>query len=170
MQDIQLTEHFKLSEFTRSDTASKYGIDNTLDPSNPIHNEIIKNLRNLCEQVLEPLRQFFNVPIVIGSGYRCQRLNSHPEVGGASSSQHMLGEAADIRIPKYSFKASDGAYHTNLETLRTWMTWLIDNTDFDHCIKETANRKTYWIHISCKRNRAQNRHKVTSFLLKGGSR
>ena len=137
-----------------------------LDPSNPIDKEIIENLRNLCEQVLEPLRQFFNVPIVIGSGYRCPKLNSHPEVKGATSSQHMTGEAADIRIPKYSFKASDGTYHTNLEILNKWMLWLIDSTALDHIIKETANRRTYWVHVSCKRDRQQNRHKVTSFLLK----
>ena len=86
MTDIQLTPHFKLSEFTRSDTASKYGINNTLDPNNPVHAEIIANLKNLCEQVLEPLRQFFDVPIVIGSGYRCPALNK--AVGGVAHSMH----------------------------------------------------------------------------------
>lgn len=166
MTDIQLTPHFKLSEFTRSDTASKYGINNSLDPSNPYHKEIIDNLRNLCEQVLEPLRNHFDVPIVIGSGYRCPRLNFHPEVKGATSSQHMTGEAADIRIPVYDWVDHNGKHHTNLELLNKWMLWLIDNTDLDHIIKETANRRTYWIHVSCKRDRSKNRHKVTSFLLK----
>lgn len=159
MKDIQLTEHFKLSEFTRSSTAASRGIDNT--PSK----EIIANLRNLCEQVLEPLRQFFNVPIVIGSGYRCPALNK--AVGGVKNSQHMTGEAADIHIPVYDFKACDGTHHSNIETLNKWMRWLIDNTDFDQCIKETANRKTYWIHVSCKRDRSKNRHHVISFLMKG---
>lgn len=166
MTDIQLTKHFRLSEFTRSETAEKYSIDNSLDPNNPLHAEIIANLKNLCEQVLEPLRDHFGVPIIISSGYRCPALNSHPEVRGASTSQHMLGQAADIYIPKYNFVDSQGKSHSNLEILTKWMHWLIDNTDFDHCIKETANRRTYWIHISCLRNRKQNRHKVTSFLLK----
>lgn len=158
MKDIQLTEHFKLSEFVKSSTASARGIDNT--PSK----EVIGNLRNLCEQVLEPLRQFFNVPIVIGSGYRCPALNK--AVGGVKNSQHMAGEAADIHMPVYDFKASDGTNHSNMETLNKWMRWLIDNTDFDQCIKETANRRTYWIHVSCKRDPSKNRHQVISFLLK----
>lgn len=159
MKDIQLTPHFKLSEFTKSSTASARGIDNT-PPK-----EVIDNLRNLCEQVLEPLRQFFNVPIVIGSGYRCPALNK--AVGGVKNSQHMTGEAADIHIPVYDFVDSNGKHHSNMETLNMWMRWLIDNTDFDQCIKETANRRTYWIHVSCKRDRSKNRHHVISFLLKG---
>lgn len=158
MTDIQLSPHFILLEFVKSSTASARGIDNT--PSK----EVIDNLRNLCEQVLEPLRQFFNVPIVIGSGYRCPALNK--AVGGVKNSQHMTGEAADIHIPVYDFKASDGTHHSNMETLNNWMRWLIDNTDFDQCIKETANRRTYWIHVSCKRDRIKNRRQVISFLLK----
>ena len=59
MKDLQLTEHFKLSEFTRSGTANKYHIDNTPNE------EQIANLKALCENVPEPPRQHFNVPIII---------------------------------------------------------------------------------------------------------
>ena len=52
MKDLQLTPHFKLSEFTRSGTASKYHIDNTLDPDNPQDAVFISNLKALCENVL----------------------------------------------------------------------------------------------------------------------
>ena len=155
---MKLSEHFSLSEFERSATATRLGIDNSV-PS-----QYIPALQQLCKEILEPLRQFFNVPIVIGSGYRCPALNK--AVGGVKNSQHMTGEAADIHIPVYDFKASDGTHHSNMETLNKWMCWLIDNTDFDQCIKETANRKNYWIHISCKRDRSKNRHHVIHFMQK----
>lgn len=75
--DLRLTKHFCLSEFTRSATAIRYGINN--QPSE--------------QQVLEPLRRRFGV-IRITSGYRSPELNVR--VGGVPNSQHTLGEAADI--------------------------------------------------------------------------
>ena len=162
---MQLSEHFSLSEFTRSATAAKYGIDNTFDPSNPAHAEIIANLRNLCEQVLEPLRAFASQPIIISSGYRSPALNR--AVGGAKNSQHLTGEAVDIRIPMHAFVNEQGQRFTNMELLNRWFDWMTNNCDFDQLIKETANRRTYWIHVSCKRNRRKNRHQSIRFLLKG---
>ena len=85
-----LTTHFVLSEFTRSETAERLHIDNTPNE------EQIANLRNLCEKVLEPLRERFGA-IIISSGFRCQRLNT--AVGGARNSQHKTGEACDIHLP-----------------------------------------------------------------------
>ena len=90
MHDIQLTTHFSLSEFLKSSTASARGIDNT--PSL----EVVSNLQQLSIHVLEPLRAYFNTPIVVSSGYRSPALNK--AVGGSATSQHMTGEAADLRI------------------------------------------------------------------------
>ena len=89
--DIQLSKHFKLSEFISSATATARKIENT--PSL----EAVSNLQKLCIHILEPLRENFNYPITISSGYRCSALNK--AVGGAAASQHMTGEAADIHIP-----------------------------------------------------------------------
>ena len=123
MKDQQLTPHFKLSEFTKSSTATARKIDNT--PSQ----EVISNLKALCQNVLEPLRAYVNesspskgdkrgsVPIIIGSGYRSPALNK--AVGGVANSQHMTGEAADIHLP-------DNA------TGRKWFLWMMDNLKFDH--------------------------------------
>ena len=86
--DIQLSEHFSLSEFTKSITAERLGIDNK-----PGYEQVLA-MRNLCREVLEPLRQHYGQPIRITSGYRCEELNS--AVGGVRRSQHMLGEAADL--------------------------------------------------------------------------
>lgn len=102
MKDIQLSEHFKLSEFVRSDTANRKGIDNMSlirmapggDELSPQGKELVENMRWLCQKVLEPLRQHFGKPISINSGYRCPELNR--AVGGARNSYHMKGRAADI--------------------------------------------------------------------------
>lgn len=128
---MNLSEHFTLSEFTRSSTATARGIDNT--PSEAV----ITNLRTLCREVLEPLRRHLDQPVIISSGYRCPSLNK--VVGGVRNSQHMKGEAADLRIPSLS----EG---------REWMEWIIDNLAFDQCIMEHRKNKdnttTHWIHIS----------------------
>ena len=117
MKSLRLSEHFVLAEFERSATATANGIDNTPNE------EQIANLKALCENVLEPLRQHFNVPIIIGSGYRCPQVNNHPDVRGATNSQHMTGEAADIHIP-------------DTATGNAWFEWMEDNLLFDQLIKE----------------------------------
>ena len=73
---MKLTQHFRLAEFTRSATADSLGIDNSPDPKS------IKNIKQLCEQVLEPLRLHVGVPITVNSGYRCAALNR--AVGGSA--------------------------------------------------------------------------------------
>ena len=164
MTDIRLSEHFMLSEFTRSSTAERLGICNELDASNPLDQDVINNLRNLCEQVLEPLRVHAGQPIMIASGYRSPALNK--AVRGSPHSQHLTGEAADIRLPLFPFRGANGQPFTNTDLLNKRFVWLMNNTDFDQLIKETANRQTYWIHVSCKSDRTLNRHQVIHFLLK----
>lgn len=81
-------KYFQLKEFLRSATAKRLGIDNT--PSF----EVVDSLKLLCENILEPLRHEWGYPIRVTSGYRCLALNT--AIGGATKSQHMKGEAADI--------------------------------------------------------------------------
>ena len=88
---MQLSNNFRLSEFTRSDTAKRLGIVNECSSV-----EQVLNLAYLCHMVLQPLRDRFG-PIRINSGYRCPELNE--AVGGAQNSHHMRGEAADIYLP-----------------------------------------------------------------------
>lgn len=85
---MQLTQHFTLEELTQSVTARNRSIDNTPNKSE------LANLRLLAESVLEPLRQAYGKPIVVSSGFRCAALNK--AVGGSRTSQHLLGQAADI--------------------------------------------------------------------------
>ena len=85
---MKLTKHFSIEEFERSERAKRLGIDNTVPKA------LRPNIQALCENVLEPVRQHFGVPIYISSGYRCPRLNK--VVNGVTTSQHQTGQAADI--------------------------------------------------------------------------
>jgi len=82
-------KYFTIQEMTKSATAQRKGIKN--DPSI----QVCKALTALIEKVLDPLREAYGKPIIVTSGYRCEKLNK--AVGGAASSQHVKGEAADIR-------------------------------------------------------------------------
>ena len=120
----ELTEHFSLIEFTRSSTAERLGIDNT--PTE----DVLQNLEYTA-QCLEKIRKAWGKPIVITSGYRCEKLNK--AVGGVSNSQHCKGQAVDIKwdLELFSF--------------------ILQFCDFDQLIKEKSG-KTRWIHISFSKN------------------
>lgn len=83
----RLTKNFTLEELTASTTASRKGIDNT--PTECVKEE----LKKLAE-LLQTIRDAYGYPIYVTSGYRCVKLNT--AVGGAITSQHMVGQAADI--------------------------------------------------------------------------
>lgn len=84
-------KYFTFTEFERSATAVKFAIDNSLPESAK------KNVAALVDNVLDPLREAWGGPIDVSSGYRCPELNRH--ISGASkTSQHMTGQAADIRV------------------------------------------------------------------------
>ena len=120
-------KYFSIQELTKSATAQRKGIDNT--PSVTVS----ANLTALVEKVLDPLRKAYGKPIIVTSGYRCEKLNK--AVGGAASSQHVKGQAADIRsvadTPEENKKIFDLAVKLNLP--------------FDQLINEFGYD---WIHIS----------------------
>lgn len=142
---MQLSPHFKLVEFTRSATAQARHIDNTPNE------EQIKNLKFLCDNVLEPLREQFG-PIIIGSGFRCPALNT--AVGGVKNSQHKSGEACDIHLP-------------SIEVGKKYFEFLKKLPIFDQLIWERDNPRSnhYWIHVSVKRS-GKNRKQVIPLLNK----
>lgn len=85
---MNLSKNFTLAELTASSTAQKLKIVNT-----PGDTEL-ENLVKLCRNILQPIRDKYGKPIIISSGYRCPKLNK--AVGGAATSQHIKGQAADI--------------------------------------------------------------------------
>lgn len=84
INDVRLSPHFSLSEFLN---VSKY-------PDNKPTMQHVANMTYGCLMLLEPARQVVG-PIIINSGFRNPRVNAL--VGGVKNSQHLLGQAADIR-------------------------------------------------------------------------
>ena len=84
MENIKLSNHFTLAEFCNF---SKY-------PDNLPTPQVVFNLKYGCQYLLEPARREVG-PIIINSGFRNPRVNAL--VGGVNNSQHLYGQAADIR-------------------------------------------------------------------------
>lgn len=89
MADAKISKNFTWKEFTSSDTAKRYRIQNEITSF-----EVRDNILALVENVLQPLRDSWGHPLFINSGYRCPELNA--KVGGVPTSQHVLGQAADV--------------------------------------------------------------------------
>ena len=144
---MKLSENFTLEELIRSNTAERMGIDNV-----PKDEKVVENLRSLCLEVLQPLRDYVGAPVHINSGYRCLELNM--AVGGVKNSQHCRGEAADIRIvsPKQG---------------REWAAWIEDNCRFDQMLLERNKSGAVWLHVSCKRDASKNRQSFTILKVEG---
>ncbi len=134
MNDKQLTKHFKLSEFLRSTTANKLGLDNTKGFDE-------KSLLKVA-QLLEKIREKAGFPIWISSGYRCDEVNA--AVGGSKKSQHRLSQAADI-------KACKG--HTNKELFEI-INKMINQKEIT-CGQLIDEYNYAWVHISIPANRTK---------------
>jgi len=140
---MQLSKHFKLKEFTKSQIAARNGINNTP------HSGDVKNLENLCYEVLEPVRAKFDKPVIINSGFRCLEVNRL--LGSSDSSQHTKGQAVDFEI----------AGVANIQVAY----WVQSNCDFDQLILEfykPDDGQAGWVHVSYNEKGA-NRKQVLTF-------
>ena len=143
-------KYFSITELTKSATATRLGIDNT-------PNAIVKaNLIALIEKVLDPLREAWGAPIIVTSGYRCEKLNR--AVGGAANSQHTKGMAADIRT------VSD----SRADNMRLLRLLLKSGIVFDQVICEypDAQGRPDWIHVSYN-SKGNRRSKLTASRIDG---
>lgn len=124
---MQLTKNFSLIELTSSETAVRKGIDNT---PNQV---VVTNLKELCENVMQPLRDWYGKPINITSGYRSPKLNK--AIGGSSTSDHCYGCAIDFTLPKEDYKMV--------------FDWIRTNLTFDQILWEFGDDTApQWIHVS----------------------
>lgn len=87
---MNLTPHFTLEELTTSETAARHGLDNT---PGPIAMQNLQRLANFLEEV----RKVLGKPVSINSAYRGPEVNA--AVKGQKASQHLVGCAADIKVP-----------------------------------------------------------------------
>ena len=126
---MQLSKNLSLSEMIISDSAKRAGISNM--PSE----EHLANMKKLAMNIFQPIREHFNQPIHISSGYRSTELNKL--IGGAASSQHSSGEAMDIDM--------DGSTISNAQIFD----WIKHNLVFDQLIWEFGtDANPDWVHVS----------------------
>jgi zinc D-Ala-D-Ala carboxypeptidase len=150
---MKISEHLDLVEVTRSETAQRKGISNM-----PIA-EHIENFKKLAENIFEPIRNHFNVPIHISSGYRSKELNT--AIGGSLTSQHCSGEAIDIDM--------DGS--ANGVTNKMVFEFIKDNLDFDQMIWEFGNSDAPdWVHVSYETSKPQRKQILRATKIGGGTK
>lgn len=126
---MNLTANFTLSEMTKSETALRHDLDNT-----PGKTEIA-NLKVLCEQILQPVRDHYGKGVKVNSGFRHPNVNK--AVGGSPTSDHCKGQAADIEIPGVA----------NAELAQ----WIADNLEYTQLILEFYTQgipDSGWVHVS----------------------
>ncbi len=114
LNDVRLSAHFMLGEFIN---LKKY-------PDNVPDTEQLFCLHYGCLMLLEPARQVVG-PIIINSGFRSSRVNTL--VGGVNNSQHLLGQAADIRPrdpAKFQQLIDFLQHHPQTDQLLTGSGWL----------------------------------------------
>ena len=136
---MKLTANFSLNELIKSQTAERKGIDNT--PSGD-HQE---NLKKLCENVLQPVRDHFEQVVSVSSGYRSPELCT--AIGSKSTSQHARGEAADFEIFGVSNKELADYIHEHL--------------DYDQLILEywkESDPNSGWVHCSYSEGNNRNQY------------
>jgi hypothetical protein len=124
-----LSKSFTLNELTKSQEATRLGIENIPNE------EHIENLKILCEKILQPLRDYYGMPVSISSGYRSVALCE--AVGSSAKSQHTKGQAADFEI--FGVANKDVA------------DFIVKNFDYDQCILEFWKENepnSGWVHCS----------------------
>lgn len=142
--DLQkkLSENFTLGEFIASDTAKKLGIDNTPTLLAIVHME------ELCQKLLQPIRDAYGKPIKVTSGFRCYRLNRY--LGGSPTSAHPMGWAVDIKPVSGSYAEFEKFVIDFLK--KSDLKW-------DQVIRETSG-KSKWLHIGFKNGAGKQRMQI----------
>ena len=140
---MKLSENFTLDELCKSSTAVRLNIDNTAyDP------DVISNLKEVTRNILQPLRDKYEIPFSPNSGYRSPTLNE--AIKGSPKSQHCDGKAVDIEMPTI-----DNSVLAH---------WIINNLEFDQLILEYYKKgepKSGWVHVSYDKD--NNRKEVLTY-------
>lgn len=143
-----ISKHISYNEATNSYTAKKENIDNTPN------SQQLESMIALADNIFEPIRIFFNIPIYIASFFRSEELNS--KIGGAYGSQHTKGEAFDLDADRYG-------HITNKEIFD----YIKDNLEFDQMIWEYGNDvNPNWVHVSYKK--VNNRKQILKAVKENG--
>ena len=138
-------KYFTFHEFERSETARSLGIDNRMP-------ELIEaHVVELVDCLLDPLREAWDAPLVVSSGYRCPELND--AVGGSKTSAHLAGWAADL-VPE----SGDGRGVQELVNFTVeWLT--ATSLPFDQMIDERSGGRR-WLHLGIRNLKGEQRKEM----------
>lgn len=125
-QLLKITNNFTLAELLYSETAIRLGYQEQFTPDITI----VRNMELLAVNILQPLRDAIKSPIHISSGYRCERVNNR--TGGKPTSQHLLGQAADIQ----NYELGNEYIFKKIQELHLPFDQLINEYNFS------------WVHVS----------------------
>lgn len=138
---MKLTQNFTLNELVYSVTAEANKIDNRPNV------KVVANLKALCENVLQPLRDNLGCAVIISSGFRCAELNK--KVGGRPNSQHLLGEAADFVVPQ--------------RNLKDVFNYIKAHLPYDQLLFEYNPSGDRWIHVSYRADGKNRRQAIDNY-------
>lgn len=137
---MDVSPHVSYKEAVYSDTAKRLGIINIPDF------EQLSKMVIVANEIFEPVRNHFGVPIYVSSFFRSIELNK--VIGGSKTSQHVLGEAMDIDADKYGKITNKQIFN-----------FIKDNLEFDQLIWEFGtDDEPNWVHVSFKEG--NNRHQI----------
>jgi zinc D-Ala-D-Ala carboxypeptidase len=141
---MKLSANFTLDELIKSQVAERKNINNNPTP------DVIDNLKELCINILQPIRSHFDKPLIISSGYRSAQLSI--EIGSSINSQHVLGMAADVEIWGISNKEL--------------FNYVINELEFDQAILEffkgDEEPNSGWCHFSYNKNESRRESLIAS--------
>ncbi|QDP52779.1 MAG: putative peptidase M15 [Prokaryotic dsDNA virus sp.] len=144
----RISEHVSYREGVRSRTADRLGLENVPNT------EQLKCMKEIAENVFEPLRAYVGGPIKINSFFRGEPVNT--AIGGSKRSQHMKGQAMDLD-DTFGRCSNAEMYH-----------FIKEHLDFDQLIWEFGDEENpNWIHVSYVTHR-ENRKKLTVALKRDG--
>jgi hypothetical protein len=144
----KVSKYVSYKEVTHSNQATALKIGNTPNA------EQLHNLKLVCTNIFDKVREHFGKPIGISSGFRSIELNTR--IGGSKSSQHMQGKALDI----------DADIHGGLNN-KELFDWIKNNCTFDQLIWEFGSENApSWVHVSF--NKEGNRGQILRAVKSGG--
>ena len=121
---MKLTENFTIEE---AQVTKHKQFNNVISDVN-----ILENVKQIARSVMQPLRDYLGIPIIVSSWFRNPQLNAY--VGGSSTSDHLRGEAVDF----YCSRMIDAYMYIKNNLLFHQLIWEIKDN-------------TIWIHVSCRR-------------------
>ena len=143
-----ISKHVSYKEGVHSNTALRKGLDN-----NP-NEEQLKCMKEVAENIFEPLRSYVGGPVKINSFFRGEPVNT--AIGGSKNSQHMKGQAMDID-DTFGRMTNAEMYH-----------FIKDHLDFDQMIWEFGDEDNPdWVHVSYV-SEEDNRNRCLKAYREGG--